>query len=136
MKVIGLDGKIHSWNPLNCSNDFSNSSEYHKLAKSLLKKLFPCDEILEEVSLSGTKTRFNNMLRVDFYIPKKRMGIEVHGEQHYKFVPHFHASEKSFALSCMRDKNKLDWFNRNNMQLIVLPFDKTVEEWEKIVLKC
>lgn len=137
MKILGLDNKIYSWNPVLSSNDFNANTDYgstyHIKARELLKVIFPFESVLEEVTLPGSSTKINDSLRVDFFIQKRKIGIEVHGEQHYSFNKHFFGSEKNYKLALLRDKNKLEWFNRNNLRLIILPFDK-VESWKEILL--
>lgn len=134
MEVIGLDGKIYKWNPLNRSRDFSSASTYHVKAKSLIEKIYRYDIILEEVDLPGTKTNYSDTLRLDFYIPKYKIGIEVHGEQHYKHTKFFHADEKEFRLSQSRDSNKKRWCDSNNIELVILPYYNTEEEWRDLIL--
>ncbi len=129
MKVKDTKGKVHSWN-LNGyvppQNDIRQRSELHLKARGLLKELFTNDSILEEVPLPGEK------LYCDFYLPLRKLAIEVHGEQHYKYVSHFHGSIKEFIASKERDARKLEWFRLNNIQLLVLPYNET-NKWKEII---
>ena len=50
MKVIGLGGREHKWNPSKRSSSSSKSLKLHKSAKELLDILFMYNRMLEEVS--------------------------------------------------------------------------------------
>jgi predicted adenine nucleotide alpha hydrolase (AANH) superfamily ATPase len=62
-------------------------------------------------------------------VPHKKICLEVHGEQHYKFVPFYHSTMLNFLKSQKRDKEKLEWCDINNIQYIELPFDESKEKW-------
>ena len=76
MEIKGLDGKIYKWNPLNSKRVFSSNSSYHDRARNVLKSIFKFDTILEEVDLPGSKTRINDTLRADFFVPKSKIIVE------------------------------------------------------------
>ena len=58
-------------------------SKQSNLVKEVASRLFP--DLMEEVELNKiTSVRLHKGIRVDFYIPSKRMVIEVHGVQHFK----------------------------------------------------
>ena len=57
------------------------------------------------------------------------MGIEVHGEQHYKFINFYHYNMQGFIKGQLRDKTKANWCQMNNVKLIVLPHWETDDEW-------
>lgn len=128
MKVVDLNGREHGWNlnglrPKN--NDIRPRSQHHLRARNLLKSLFPTDQILEEVPLPGTR------LRADFYLPMRKLAIEVHGEQHYKFIQYFHGSKKGFLRAKKNDQDKILWFQNNNIQVVELPYTETDNEWRR-----
>lgn len=95
-------------------------------ARELLSKTFPYSSIYEEVTLLGTG------LIADFFIPDIRIIVEVHGEQHYKFVKRFHKTQAGFAASKKRDRIKQEWCDLNDIIYIELPFNKK-EEWADII---
>ena len=45
-------------------------------------------------------------LELDFYIDEIKLAAEVQGEQHYKFIQHFHKSIENFELQKKRDEKK------------------------------
>lgn len=132
MMVVGLDGNQYSWNPSRSQGNISdkNRSQLHLDARILLKKLFPFDRILEEVSLPGTKSGSRKtILYSDFYIPNRSLMIEVHGEQHFEFNSFFHKDRMSFYKSRARDRDKATWCELNHITLVELRFNETEQEW-------
>ena len=134
MNVKGLDGKDYSWNPganqAKASEQFKSS--IHKKAKILLDTIFPYDRILEEVSLPSTKTQFRRgMLRADFFIPNRDLVVEVHGEQHYKFNNFFYKDKLSFYRAKVRDVDKKEWCELNNIRLVALYYNEDTDEWRR-----
>ncbi len=130
MKVIGLDGRVHQLTlPLNERNRKRDCSEPHERARRLLHRLFSCDRIHEELYLPGS-----GGLYLDFLLLSRKMAVEVHGEQHYSFVPFFHHSIQGFIESKQKDANKRSWCELNNIKLIELKHDQSDEQWESIIV--
>jgi hypothetical protein len=90
--------------------------------------MYPMDRILEEAVLPGT-----GGLTADFWLPLRKTIVEVHGEQHYKFIPFFHNTMLNFYHSKKNDKNKIEWCEKNNIYLIELPFNESEQQWRKRV---
>jgi hypothetical protein len=138
--VIGFNGKEYKWNLSDYTvygdNDRNARSNYHLKARRIIAEVFNSYRILEEVKLPGsTQTRKMSALFVDFYIPNLELAIEVHGEQHYNYVPFFHKSRAGFAQALVRDENKIEWCNLNNIKLITLKYSETEDEW-RTKLRC
>lgn len=129
MRVRDLEGKEHPWNLTKYVNKKrARCSEYHKTAREILSKLYPFDQILEEVHLPGTQ------LYADFFIPKQMLVVEVQGEQHTNFTPFFHKDKQSFGKAKQRDKVKLEWCEINNIRLVELSYTEDEQIWrEKII---
>lgn len=130
MKIIGLDGKLYPWNPTSGKIVVKQSSSYHNIARRVIKNLYTCDPLLEEVSLPGTKP----VLYADFIIPLRKMIIEVHGEQHYKWILHFHPTKRDFLLAKKRDSTKKEWCLLNNFYYVELPYWENENEWRERIL--
>lgn len=131
MKILGLDGKEHSWIPSNNTIEAKRSS-LHEKAVLLLKEKFPFCNIIEEVVLAGTKTKFRNTtLKADFFIPAKNLVVEVHGEQHFKYNNFFFNNKMEFFKAQSRDRDKKEWCEINNFHLIELLYSESIEEWKK-----
>lgn len=126
MKVKDFDGYEHNWPPLGYSVNFDDirpKSSLHLRCRDILRKLYPTERILEEVPLP------NLNLFVDFYLPFRKIVVECQGEQHSKFIPHFHRTKIGFIKSKARDKQKKEWCSMNNIRIIELPFSESDEEW-------
>lgn len=123
MKVVGLDGKQYNWS-LTGNTPSTNPSSYHLEAREMLKTMFPMEFILEELTLPSCN------LRCDFFVPGLRMMVEVHGEEHYRFIAFFHGNKREFLLSQKRDREKREWCRLNNIVLVELKYDER-ERWER-----
>lgn len=136
MKIIGLDDKEYSWIPSNNIVDTEKRSGLHNKAKVLLKELYPNDRILEELILPGTKTNNRkSTLKADFFIPLRKLIIEVHGEQHFEFNNFFFANKMEFFKAKARDKDKKLWCDINGFTLIELNYNESIEEWRSKLWK-
>lgn len=132
MKFIGLDNRVYTLSVseyIVYDNNTRKKSELHLRARKLIAQLYPCTTILEEVPLSGCKSE--RTLLADFLIPSQKILVEVNGEQHYKYIKHFHGSVEGFKTSLKRDAKKREWCELNSITLIELPFGETDEQWSK-----
>lgn len=131
MKVIGFDGREHTWPPNGHHVNFDDRrqrSDPHLKCRDLLRLMYPTYRFLEEVPLPGSQK-----LKADFYLPWRNIVIEVHGRQHYEFVQFFHGNKMSFLEAKQRDLKKIEWCNMNNIGVVELPYNETIEQWrEKI----
>lgn len=134
MKVLGLNGKQYHLDLKKYSNQKSNSSFFHKIARELIHELFSGYNIYEETKLPGTvDPAKKSALYLDFFIPNVTIAIEVHGEQHFKYVPFFHKTKAGFLQQKVRDQRKGEWCRINNITLIELRWNESIECWrEKI----
>ncbi len=101
-------------------------SQYHEKAYMLIKKMYTLYPMYEETKLCGTK----NDLYLDLFIPSLKIAIEVQGQQHYKFIPHFHQNIIGYARAKSRDQEKALWCEINEITLIELIYNETEEEWK------
>lgn len=95
-----------------CENTFYNVDFEHKMFKN---------------------PETNYFLRCDIYIGEKNsingIYIEVHGQQHYKFCPNWHVTEKGFFESLYRDNIKKKYAKKNGLYIeIDIRKIKTSEE--------
>ncbi len=128
MKIKGLDGKNYSLNLIDyqiLKDDERKKSDLHLEVRHFLKLFFPTNIICEEVYLPGSSG-----LYLDFLVPSLRIAVEAHGEQHFKFVKHFHGSVKGFLESRKRDEAKSKWCSINDINLVVLT-GKDKHEWPR-----
>jgi hypothetical protein len=131
--VIDLDGNRVKWNILgHINNNRKKQSSLHKSTLALLKTLYPTIPVLQEVPIPLRRTE---TLYLDFYIPLLKKAIEVHGEQHYKFVAHYHSNALGFMRHKKRDLEKKNWCENNNLEYIELPYNENLEQWKQRIQK-
>ena len=128
MNIKDLDGNSHLWNLTGnfAKGKLDNRSAYHIRARKLLSVNFPTLQMLEEVPI---QLRKSEVLYLDFYLPLIKTGYEIHGEQHYKFIPFYHNSFMGFLKSQKRDREKEEWCHNNNIKLVILPYDENDSQW-------
>lgn len=51
-------------------------------------------------------TKTGERLELDFYIEEPKVAIEVQGQQHFVFIPHFHKTYTGFEAQLSRDQTK------------------------------
>jgi hypothetical protein len=127
MKVLGLDGRQHTWylvGHVPPKDSERPRSTLHLRARALLYKLYPSDRILEEVPLPGSEGLF-----ADFYVPQRKLMIEANGAQHYGYISFFHGNQLGFLESKKHDTNKRSWCKLNKITLVELPFNEDDNEW-------
>jgi hypothetical protein len=64
----------------------------------------------------------NYMLPFDFFISKPRCLLEFHGQQHYKWTPGWHQTEKEFNEQQTRDKVKEKFAEDAHIPLLIIPY--------------
>ena len=132
MNILGLDGRNYNWNAAACQAATENRSSLHLKAKNLLDNLFPYDRILEEVSLPGSKTEIRkSTLRADLFIPNRRLIVEVHGEQHYKFNKFFYKNKLQFYKAKARDAEKREWCEINDIRIVEFNYNEEIDDWRR-----
>jgi hypothetical protein len=133
MNIVGLDGKSYKWQLSQYMRESTNASSYHEKVRGLLKEIFPTQIVLEEVTLPGSGTSNKDMLFADFFLPHRRLLIEIHGRQHYEHVGLFHGTDVSgkinFYKGQQRDRNKKEWCAINNITFLELSYKEDESVW-------
>jgi len=138
MKIVGLNNREYNINLNKYAKNHkkTNKSSFHLEARRLLKECFPSYFIYEEVSLPGsTNPKNKSVLYLDFFIPNLKIGVEIHGRQHFEYVPYFHKNKLGFANHKYRDNLKLEWCDRNQIKLIILRYDE-IDLWRAQIECC
>jgi len=135
MKVVGLNNREYRI-PLNKYaprlDDMRPRSSFHLRVRALLTKMYPGYLVYEEVKLPGSRNpSLKSALFLDFLIPRLDIAIEVHGRQHYQFVAHFHGDKRGWREHLKRDALKAQWCEMNDLNLYVLKYSDSDEEWEQ-----
>jgi hypothetical protein len=130
MQVKTLDGHLQNWQLTGhyAHAKLESKSSLHLAARQVLKEQFPTLQILEEVPIP---VRRSDNYYLDFYIPMLKMAVEVHGEQHFKFVAFYHNNQLGFLKSQKRDREKREWCDINSIGYIEFPFNEEIEDWSK-----
>jgi hypothetical protein len=130
MTIRDLDDHIINWNLTGhiAKGRLQNKSSLHLLARKVIVQRFPTLQILEEVPIP---LRRSETLYLDFYLPLIKTCIEVHGEQHFKYVPFYHQTVLNFLKSKKRDQEKQEWCEKNNISHIVFSYNESEQEWSK-----
>lgn len=130
MTIKDLDGNNHQWHLTGhmAKGKIDHKSSLHIQSRELITQFFPTLQTLEEVPI---QLRKSEILYLDFYLPLIKTCIEVHGEQHYKFIGFYHNTFLGFLKSQRRDKEKTEWCDINNIRQIILPFNESIEEWKQ-----
>lgn len=124
MKLLNLKGQIvnvdvrQSTYPL---RDVSKS-KLQKLTQLRLLFLYPNATILEEFTVP------NERLFLDFYIPLKKLAVEVQSIIHEKPVLHFHKSMDGFGKQIKRDRRKAEFCEINGIKLIEIWTEEDLEK--------
>lgn len=108
-KIITWDLRESSW-PMKSSYT-CRSKIQHEIGK-VIKGRYPLDPVLEDITIPDTR------LSLDFYIPHRKIAVEVQGEQHDEMNPFFHKSNAEFEDQKQRDEAKKFFCELNNIRLI------------------
>lgn len=96
-------------------------SEGEKISRQCIESIFgvPFKNVrLPELINSNT----GRNLEIDCYNEDLKIGLEYHGQNHYRFIPFFHGTNEKFKESQQRDKMKEDLCKTSGILLIVVPY--------------
>jgi hypothetical protein len=121
------------------NNDFEymqhtpNDSRLELQTKFLLEDIFksPFYKIRPNF-LRNEVTGYN--LEIDLYNNDLKLGIEVQGNQHYKFTPFFHKNKETFMLQRYRDEMKKEKCKKEGITLIEIPYSIGEKRLKKYLL--
>jgi len=99
--------------------------KFQSLVGEKLAEMFPGYYVLEEFPCVGEG------LHLDFFLPIKRLAVEVQGSQHYKFNPFFHKDKASFVRQQTNDKRKTKWCELNEIRLVKIDCGESEENIQK-----
>lgn len=80
-----------------------------------------------------------NLLRADFYLPRLKIVIEYHGEQHFFKINFFHKDDDAFQMQVDRDNRLREYCKQNKIKLIEIPYtdiDKIPQILSKKIGRC
>ncbi len=125
MKLIDIKGRPCSIN-VGTSKDnpeFSRSELQDRVKHCLVEK-YPHEIVLEEFTIPASR------LKIDFFIPRLRIAIEVDGSQHGKYNAFYHGvrTDNKFSGQVKRDVAKDNWCEINNIKLIRINHEKELND--------
>lgn len=116
MKFKGLDGKTYGvdirpsrW-PRKDEGECKSRLQWR--AGQVLDKVFPGEVILEE--FYPPRQGFY----IDFFLPRRKIAVEVDGGQHDAFNVFFHGTKENFLKAKARDALKNTWCEINGIRLV------------------
>lgn len=98
-----------------------NDSKLEIQSKLILESIFkkPFYKIRPNF-LRNDVTGYN--LEIDLYNDDLKLGVEVQGDQHYKFTPFFHKNKEHFLNQRYRDEMKKEKCKKEGITLIEIPY--------------
>jgi hypothetical protein len=84
-----------------------------------------CRYIMEEIfqkKFRKNRTILGEGLEIDGYNSELKIGFEYQGEQHYKFIKHWHGTRDNFYKRVDADKRKIVIANLKGIKIIIIPF--------------
>ncbi len=93
-------------------------SKFQKNIRDKLIKEYPLEIICEEIFIPIEK------FYLDFFLPNRKIVIEVNGRQHSKHIKFFHKTIAAFNEQKIRDQRKREWCKLNNFKLVEINYDE------------
>lgn len=132
MKFIDTKGREHSIDvrPSKWARkaEGEGRGKYQTKVGNILAEIYPGDIICEEFPCVGEG------LQLDFFIPRKKVAVEVQGRQHNKFIEFFHVDADGFKAQCARDLRKAEWCELNKIRLVKIDVGEHRENIINLVL--
>jgi len=85
---------------------FMATSKLQKSVASVLRLSLGNAQLLENYRPKWLTDQKGRRLELDFFLPDHHIAIEVQGEQHFQYSPHFHSDYSEFVEQKQRDENK------------------------------
>lgn len=95
----------------------------------IVQELFPNQKIELEYNIAD-----HGGLFIDIYLPGLNIGFEYDGEQHFRFIEHFHGSRENFIAARKRDLAKDDVCEEKGIILVRVAYNEPMEK-ENILCK-
>jgi len=123
MQIKTLDGYDLIWKPTGSNKKISKLQER---AIEIIRCTVPGILLLYEVAVP---VQTDKTLWFDIFLLKQNIMVETQGAQHQSRIPFFQ-TKKKYIEQQRNDQLKRDWCTLNNMILVELCHNETVEEWQ------
>ena len=100
-----------------------------QILESIFQKRFPS---CRPEWLVNHKTK--RKLEIDCYNSELRIAVEIDGEQHCRYLPHFHKNYENYLKQQERDLLKTKLILQRGLRLIRIPYSIPTNELEKYIL--
>lgn len=87
----------------------------------IVRKIYPNQRIIVEYHVG-------DRLLLDFYLLRYGLAFEYDGEQHFKYIEHFHGDRRGFAEAQKRDARKEELCYQRNITLIRVAYNEPMTE--------
>jgi len=126
VKSVNNPDQIITWNTRESNwpqkTESSCRSKIQFQIGQIIKKRYPLDPVLEDITIPDTR------LSLDFFIPHRKLAVEVQGEQHDQMNPYFHKSNAEFEEQKERDELKRFFCELNGIKLLEI---RTIKDANK-----
>lgn len=102
-------------------------SDMAKRVHLLLSEIFPANPFTR-IFCEHYVNYKNKRLFFDFYIKELSCFVECQGQQHTKFVKHFHGNKEKFSAQKLRDHFKIEYVQQNDMYLVRFNYDEVIDK--------
>ena len=99
----------------------AGDSKLERQAKIILEEVFDRPFVKIRPNFLRNEVTGHN-LEIDLYNNSLKLGVEVNGDQHYKFIPYFHRSRDDFVKQRYRDEMKKIKCQQVGITLIEIPY--------------
>lgn len=103
-------------------NSIPKESKGEKRCRKYLENYFSLPFKKQRPKFLSNPITNGSLLELDCFNEELELAVEYQGEQHYKYIPHFHKSHDSFLNQKYRDQLKRDLCRKNNIHLIEVPY--------------
>ena len=93
-------------------------SKLHNETYRMLSSEFPEFILRENIKPVWLVDSNLSRLEIDIYIENIKTAVEIQGEQHYEFIPHFHKTYRDFEEQKRRDEEKRNLCFGNGVKLV------------------
>lgn len=91
-------------------------------AEDILQQLLNESHIVFERNKKFDDLKDKKKLSYDFYLPEKRILVELNGGQHYRYIPFYHFGTHTFLVQKHHDWLKRKYAEDHNFTLVVIPY--------------